>query len=87
MATAAGCYLCYRHKLHDMIPLALIVMNVCVVIVTLIGKIIFETARNAEAGCFLALALVVIATASAGAFWLKKTASTMALELVESEAP
>ncbi len=84
--TAAGCYLCYRYALHDMIPLALVVMNACVVVVTLIGKIIFEmTGRGSEAECFLALAVVVIAVVSAAAFWLKKAASEMTRELSGGE--
>jgi uncharacterized membrane protein len=75
----AGGYRWYRQHSPDMIPLALIVMNGCVVGVTLIGKGLFEMAGLDDAGAFLVLSLIILGVVSLAAVWLKKTAAAMAV--------
>jgi len=81
---AVGGYACYRFKLRDMVPLALIVMNACVILLTLIGKVLFHNTRFNEPGVFLFFALIILGVVSGAAFWLRKTAATMAKEMKES---
>jgi uncharacterized membrane protein len=83
-AAAAGGYICYRFKFRDMVPLALIVMNACVILLTLIGKILFQDIEFGEAGLFLFFALIILGVVSGAAFWLRKTAVTIADEIKES---
>lgn len=79
-AAIAGGYRFYRVPRPDMIPLALMVMNGCVVVLTLIGKALLHDAGFGEAGVFLMLGLIILAVVSLAAVWLKKTAATMAEE-------
>jgi uncharacterized membrane protein len=81
---AVGGYACYRFQLRDMVPLALIVMNACVILLTLIGKVLFHNTRFDEGGMFLVFALIILGVVSGAAFWLRKTAATMANEMKES---
>ena len=81
---AVGGYACYRFKLRDMVPLALIVTNACVILLTLIGKVLFKNMGFNEPGMFLFFALIILAVVSGAAFWLRKTAATMACEMKES---
>ncbi len=83
IATVGG-YVCYRFKLRDMLPLALIVTNACVVLLTLIGKILFENTSFFEQGIFLLFALIILAVVSGATFWLRKTAAAMAGEMKDS---
>jgi uncharacterized membrane protein len=79
--TAAGGYICYRFKFRDMVPLALIVMNACVILLTLIGKILFHDIEVDNIGLFLFFALIILGVVSGAAFWLRKTALTMVDEI------
>lgn len=78
---AAGGYGCYRYKLHDMIPLAIIISNVCVILLTFIGKLLFHETRYGEAGLFLLFSLMILAVVSGAVFLLRKTAAKMASEV------
>lgn len=76
---AWGAYFCFRRKLPDMVPLAIIVMNACVVLLAFIARILlwdgFYTSFH-----ILFFALVVLGVTSAAAFWLRNTARQMAAE-------
>lgn len=76
---AAVCgYACYRFKLHDMIPIAIIVSNVCLILLILIGKGLFHKAGGGEAGLFLLFSLIILAVVSGAVLLLRSTASKMA---------
>jgi len=76
---AAVCgYACYRFKLHDMIPIALVVSNVCLVLLVLIAKGLFTQARGNEAGLFLLFSLIILAVVSGAVFLLRSIAAKMA---------
>ncbi len=81
---AAGGYVCYRFKLPDMIPLALVVMNSCIIGLTLIGKILFYNTRFDEGGLFLLFGLIILGVVSGAVVLLRKTAAAMANETRES---
>ena len=81
---AVGGYALYRLKLRDMIPLALIVMNVCIILLTFIGEALLDNKSFDEAGASLFFALIILGVVSGAAFWLRKTAATMANETKES---
>jgi uncharacterized membrane protein len=75
---AAACgYACYRFKLHDMIPIAIIVSNICLILLTLIGKGLFHETGGGEAGLFLLFALIILAVVSGAVFLLRYTAAKM----------
>lgn len=78
VAVAGGGYVCYRLKLPDMPALALIVLNACVILLTFIGKLFFDVMDFDEAGGFLLFALIILAVMSGAAFFLRRTAATMA---------
>jgi len=84
VVAAVGGYICYRFKLRNMVPLALIVTNACVILLTLIGKILFDNMRSVQEFRFLLFALIILAVVSGAAFWLRKTAAAMAQETKES---
>lgn len=71
-------YACYRFKLHDMIPIALVVSNVCLILLVLIAKGLFTDARGNEAGLFLLFSLIILAVVSGAVFLLRSTAAKMA---------
>ncbi len=75
-----GGYTCYRYKLRDMVPLAIIVMNACIILLTLIGKVLFHGIGYDAAGLFLLFALIILGVVTGAVFWLRKTAATMADE-------
>jgi len=77
---ALGGYLCYRHILPDMISLALIIMNVCLILLSYIGQLMLDHSGYGNAFMFLLFALIIIGVVSAAAFWLKKVAVSMAKE-------
>ena len=81
---AVGGYALYRLKLRDMISLALIVMNVCIILLTFIGEALLDNKSFDEAGASLFFALIILGVVSGAAFWLRKTAATMANETKES---
>ncbi len=78
VAAVSGGYAYYRFKRPDMPALALIVMNVCVILLTLIGKLFFDVMDFDEAGGFLLFALIILAVVSGAAFFLRRTAAAMA---------
>ena len=77
-AFTAGIYTCYRFKLQDMVPLALIVMNVCVILLTLIGRVLFDSMDWNDPGAFLCFALIIVGVVSGAAVWLRRSAAAMA---------
>ena len=81
---AVGGYALYRLKLRDMVSLALIVMNACIILLTLFAKALLDNEGFDEAGATLFFALIILGVVSGAAFWLRKTAATMANETKES---
>jgi uncharacterized membrane protein len=81
LVTAAGGYACYRFVLRDMVPIAIIVMNACVILLTLIGRVLFDEMKFGESGQFLLFAPIILGVVSGAGFWLRKTAATMADEM------
>jgi len=81
-AVSTGGYAFYRYFFRDMLSLALIVMNLCAVLLTFTGKIMLDGSHHGidEAFLFLLFSLIIIGVVSAAAFWLKKTAAKMAKE-------
>lgn len=79
-AVSLACYICYRYRLQDMVALALIIMNACILLLTFIGRLLFDHNSYDEAFMFLLFALIIIGVVSIAAFWLKKTAEKMAKE-------
>jgi uncharacterized membrane protein len=73
-------YAWYRFKVHDMIPIALVVSNVCLNLLVLIAKGLFTQARGNEAGLFLLFSLIILAVVSGAVFLLRSTAAKMAKE-------
>ncbi len=73
--TVVGGYRWYRTCTPDMVPLALIVLNGCAVLLTLIGKGILETTGLDNAGAFLVVGLFILGVVSLAGIWLKKTAA------------
>ena len=71
-------YVCYRFKLHDMIPIALVVSNVCLMLLVLIAKGLFTETSGNEAGLFLLFSLIILAVVSGAVFLLRSTAAKMA---------
>jgi len=69
---AAGLgYWLYRFRWPDFLVLGLIIMNACYLLITLIGKNLFDYVEHAEAGTYLIMAMIILAIVSAAAFWLK----------------
>ncbi len=81
-----GGYACYRFKLRDIVSLALIAMNVCIILFTVFGKIVFHNWSYDDAVPYLLFALIILGVASGAAFWLRKTAAAMANEVKVSTA-
>jgi uncharacterized membrane protein len=75
---AAGGYACYRFELRDMAALAIIVMNACIVLLTFIGKIVFDKARFEDGIVFLVFAVAILTVVTGAVFWLRQTAASMA---------
>jgi peptidoglycan/LPS O-acetylase OafA/YrhL len=79
---AVGAYLCYRRLWPNMLAIALILMNACVLVLCAIGRLMFDGHRyyyNEEL-LFLVFALIIIGIVSLTAFGLKKIAKIMAKE-------
>ena len=74
-------YFCYRFILRDMLTLALILMNACLILLTLIGKLMLDRHHYRDEFMFLLFALIIIGVVSVTAFWLKRTAAKMAKEV------
>jgi len=79
--TATGGYLYYRYELRDMIPLAIIISNACIILLTLLGKGLFHGIRGSEAGLFLLFSLIILAVVSMAVFLLRSIAAKMAGEV------
>jgi uncharacterized membrane protein len=75
-------YASYRYKIHDMIPIALVISNVSAVLLILIGKILFHGGRwggfSWDPVLFLLFSLIVLLVVSGAVFILRRTAATMA---------
>lgn len=80
IAVSSG-YLFYRHKLRDMIPIATIVVNICVVFLTFIWKNLLH--GNMGAGVALLFALIILGVVSSAAFLLRKVNAAMIIETKE----
>jgi hypothetical protein len=77
-SVAAVCgYACYRFKFHDMIPIALVVSNVCLILLVLIAKGLFTETSGNEAGLFLLFSLIILAVVSGAVLLLRSTAAKM----------
>ncbi len=82
---AVGGYALYRLKLRDMIPLALIVINACIILLTFIASVLFQNTRFGKIGAHhLLYALIIVGVVTGAAFLLRKTAATMENEMKES---
>jgi len=69
---AAGLgYWLYRFRWLDFLVLGLIVMNACYLLITLIGKNLFDYVEHEEAGTYLLMAMIILAIVSAAALWLR----------------
>ncbi len=76
-------YLAYRYKLREMIPIAIITLNCCIMFLTVIGKILFHD-NHGEAASALFFALIILGVSSGTAFWLKKVNATVSQEIREA---
>jgi len=79
LLAVAGGYAWYRRACPDMLPLAIIVMDLCVVLLTLIGHHLLDGSHDL-AVLFLLFALVILGVVSGAALWLRRTAQAMAAE-------
>jgi hypothetical protein len=61
-----------------MIPIALVVSNVCLILLVLIAKGLFRGTGGNEAGLFLLFSLIILAVVSGAVFLLRSTAAKMA---------
>lgn len=77
-AVATSGYLFYRYRLHDMIPLAIIISNACVIHLVLLGKALFHRTGHVGSGLFLLFALIILAVVSAAVYLLRSIAADMA---------
>jgi len=75
-----GGYICYRYKFRDMIPLAIIVMNMCTMLLILIGRALFSVSGDGIFGLFQLFALIILGVVTGAIFWLRKIAATIADE-------
>jgi hypothetical protein len=77
---AVGAYLCYRRLWPDMLAVALVLINACLMVLCAIGRFLFDGHHGDEEFLFLLFALIIIGVVSLTAFGLKKIAATMAKE-------
>ncbi len=73
--TLGGGHIYFRRIAGDVLSLGLGILALCIVLLTLIGKVLFEISDGAMA--FLALGLVVLVTSSAAAFYLRHVSRIM----------
>lgn len=76
--TIVGGYACYRYKLRDMVSLSLIIGDVCIIILTMVGKVLFDSqnyGRNSIS--YLLFSLIILGLVSGAAFWLRTIAAIM----------
>ena len=86
IAAVIGGYVCYGYRLRDMIPLAIIIMDVCIIFLTLIGRVLLDGTSGIVDEVFLLFALIILGVVTGAIFWLRKTAAKMAGEM-EEDAP
>ena len=84
IAAIGGSFYFYRYKLRDMISIATIVMNVCVILLVFIGKIMFSN-NYWEGGIFLSYSIIIVGVITGAVFLLKFIARSMENE--EKEVP
>jgi uncharacterized membrane protein len=78
-------YASYRYEIHDMIPLALAISNICLILLIFIGKILLHEGRGETAWLFLVFSLIVLAVVSGAVFFLQRIAAAMAKKMVKAE--
>ncbi|MBI4777849.1 DUF2157 domain-containing protein [Candidatus Desantisbacteria bacterium] len=78
-----GGYICYRYKLRDMVSLSLIIWNVCIVILTMVARALFDSSNFNDSGPYLFFSLIILGLVSGAAFWLRTIAAIMAEEVEE----
>ncbi len=83
--TAGGAYFFYRRRVPDMVPLAMIVMNLCIILLVFIGKILLWDGDYYSSLHILFFALIVLGVTSAAAFSLQNTGRQMAAETQGAE--
>ena len=75
VASVVGAYRFFRFRAKDLLPLTLCALSGCVVIITLIGRGLFEL--STAAGMYLLFGLLVLGVFSAATFWLQLAARAM----------
>ncbi|NOZ68071.1 MAG: DUF2157 domain-containing protein [Deferribacteres bacterium] len=79
-AASISGYICYRFRLRDMTSLSIIVMNVCIILLALTGKLLFEIIGS-DAAASLLFALIILGVASGAAVRLRKIKAAMTDEM------
>ena len=74
---AAGIYLAYRFTCQDMPSLSILVMNICAMIVAVIGRLWFQNEWFVEEFQALLFAFVILGVVSVAVRWLRYLAATM----------
>ena len=75
MAAMAAAYGFYRHRAPDLFALTLALLSGCVVVLTGIGKVLFELWD--EAPMYLFFGLVILAVMAAAALWLNRVGQAL----------
>ena len=78
-------YASYRYEIHDMIPVALVTSNICLILLIFIGKILLHEGRGETAWLFLVFTLIVLGVVSGAIFFLRETAAAMAKKMVKAQ--
>ena len=63
-----------------MTSLAFVIINLCVAVLTLLGRIIFSSVDYGDAGVFLLFALIIIAVVAGASMWMKQLSKAMQAE-------
>lgn len=74
------CYWLYRRKLKDMNSVALIIFNLCVILLSLLGKIVFDILDWDEFWGLFLFTVIILAVIGKAAYWLKRIAEVMSNE-------
>lgn len=80
MGIGVGVYLSYRYIVRDILSIALLVMNICVIILVYLGETIFSGASFRDEENFLLFAFVIMGVVSSSVFLLRKITLIMAKE-------
>jgi uncharacterized membrane protein len=78
LAAAGGAYYFYRFRRPDLPSLAMIVLSVCIVMLTLIGKIVFEISD--EMWSYLFFGLVIVTVMTPATLFLRRAGRKMAVK-------